>query len=237
MKIFVNQLSQSLNLAIRGFYKLIVAPIIYGKKDDYDAQRYWSDRFSKYGNSLKGVGHEGISEQENEKAYAEAAKVFVEVCSREKIDFAKARILEIGCGTGFYTQILSDLGAKDYLGVDITDVLFPKLQEKVPEFNFLQKDITTDLIEGEFDLVVMIDVIEHIVNESKFTSAMETIKKCLSKQGLFIIAPLVEVKRRELFYVNFWSLEDLEKRFINHQFSKLTPFRNGYILSIRKNDE
>ncbi|OKH40208.1 hypothetical protein NIES2119_04640 [[Phormidium ambiguum] IAM M-71] len=221
----------------RGLSKVIIGPIIYGRKDDYDAQKYWSDRFSKYGDSLKGPGHEGLSEQENEKAYQEAAQIFINTCLNSGIDLAKARILEIGCGTGFYTEILANLGVKNYVGVDITDVLFSKLKQKFPNFEFIQKDITTDAITGEFDLIVTIDVIEHIVTEDKFTSAMETIKSCLSSAGILLIAPLRKVQRRELFYLNFWSIEDLKLRFNGWDFGELIPFRNGYLICLKPQKE
>ncbi len=233
MKVLQQQIKHLISPMTRGLSKVIIGPMIYGRKDDYDAQRYWSDRFSKYGDSLKGPGHEGMSEQENEKAYQAAAQIFINACLNSGIDLANARILEIGCGTGFYTGIMANLGAKNYLGVDITDVLFPKLKQKFPNFQFIKKDITTDAISGEFDLIVMIDVIEHIVKEKKLNSAMQTIKNCLSDEGAFIIAPLRKAKRRELFYVNFWSPEDLKSRFDNWDFGKLIPFRNGYLLCLK----
>ena len=234
MKNVLKSLNYLLQRIMQGFYKVAIAPRIYGKKDDYDAQKYWSDRFSKYGLSLKGAGHEGISEVKNELAYAEAKNIFLNICSQENIDFSTARILEVGCGTGFYTQILSELGTQNYLGIDITNVLFPELKQMFPHFDFIREDITTGEIQGEFDVIIMIDVIEHIVNEDKFTSAMENIKCCLSDSGVFIIAPLLESNRqKKLFYVNFWSINDLKSRFKGYAFSEPVPFRNGYIMSIK----
>jgi 2-polyprenyl-3-methyl-5-hydroxy-6-metoxy-1,4-benzoquinol methylase len=239
MKNTQSKIGNSLGLIQRGLYKTFIGSAIYGKKDDYDAQKYWSDRFSKYGHSLKGVGNEGLSEQENEKAYAEAAKIFIDVCQKQDqdIDFPNARVLEIGCGTGFYTQILSDLGVKNYLGVDITDVLFPELKQKFPHFHFIRKDITVDKIAKSFDLIVMIDVIEHIVNGSKFTFAMNNVKSCLDKQGVFIVAPILEASKRELFYVRSWSIEDINNNFQNYNIGELVPFRTGYISTIRKGNK
>lgn len=231
--IFSNLKTAPLGFVKRGLYKTMIGPIVYGQGDDYDAGKYWSERFSKYGQSLQGVGNEGISEQENERAYAEAAKLFLDVCHREHIDFQSARVLEIGCGTGFYTQMLYSLGVRKYLGVDITDVLFPVLRKRFSQFNFVKKDITIDKIEGEFDLIVMIDVIEHIVKHSKFTAAMKNIKSCLAPQGVFVVAPLAEVKRKELFYVNFWAVDNLQTEFTGHSFGGLVPFRNGYILTVK----
>ncbi|MBW4615765.1 MAG: class I SAM-dependent methyltransferase [Desmonostoc vinosum HA7617-LM4] len=215
-------------------YKLIMGPVIYGQGDDYDAGRYWRDRLSKYGKSIRGVGDESLSENDNHKAYAEAAKIFIDYLLKQNVDFNTARVLEIGCGTGFYTQILFDLGVKNYLGVDITDVLFPQLQQKFTDFKFIKKDITTDNISGEFDLVVMIDVIQHIVKESKFQSAMNQVKSHLSNNGVFLIAPLLKIKKRVMFYLSDWTIDNLKYCFQNDQVSEPVLFRTGYLIAVRK---
>lgn len=218
----------------RVLYKSIIGPLKYSKGADYDAARYWHDRFSKYGLSLKGAGDEGLSEKENEKIYAKAAKVFTDLCRKEGIDFQSARVLEIGCGTGFYTQLLHNLGVKSYIGIDITDVLFPDLRKKFPQFKFIRKDITSNNIRGEFNLIVMIDVIHHIVEKSKFSFATENVKNCLSANGIFIASPIMEAGKKHLFHVRFWPLEDIKQRFPGYIFGELVPFRNSHLLVIRK---
>ena len=125
----------------RALYKTIIGPLKYGEGNDYDAHKYWHDRFSKYGLSIKGAGDEGLSVQENEKMYAEAGKVFTDLCRKEGVDFQNVSVLEIGSGTGFYTQIFHDLGVKNYVGIDITDVLFPELRKKFPLFRGLRYNI------------------------------------------------------------------------------------------------
>jgi len=216
------------------FYKVIISPIVYGHGNGYKADEYWRDRLSNYGNSIRGVGDESLSEKDNQIAYTEAAQIFIDYCSKLNIDFTKANVLEIGCGTGFYTQILSDFGVKSYLGVDITDVLFPTLKDKFPGFNFIKKDITTDEIFGEFDLIIMIDLIQHIVEYSKLNSAMNQIKSRLSNSGIFIVAPLLKKKKRIMFYLIDWSMDNLKSCFYDGKFGELVPFRTGCLLSVRK---
>lgn len=218
----------------RAIYKTVIGPLKYGRGNDYDAARYWHDRFSRYGQSFKSVGHEGLSEEENEKMYKEAADVFKAACARGGIDFASANALEIGCGTGFYTQLLYDMGVRRCTAVDITDAFFPELTKKFPKFSFLRKDITSDKIEGEFDLVVMIDIIEHIVDEAKLTSAMENVKECLSDNGIFVIAPIMDSSKRQFFHMRSFTLEDIKQRFAGYSFGELIPFRLGSLLLIRK---
>jgi SAM-dependent methyltransferase len=228
------QVRHLFNFVKRALSKKTFGPLKYGKGSDYDALKYWEDRFSKYGHSLKGVGHEGLSEAENKKMYAEAAEVFTSICREERIDFQSVNALEIGAGNGFYTQLLHELGIKSYVGVDITDVLFPELRKKFPHFGFVRKDICSDRIEGKFDLIVMIDVIEHIVTEPKLSFCMENVRNCLADNGVFIVAPMTATSRRSLFYVRSWALEDIQRRFPGYVFSEPVPFRSGFILVVRK---
>ena len=218
----------------RALFKTIIGPLKYGKGDDYDAVKYWHDRFAKYGQLLRGAGDEGLSEEENEEMYTDAAKIFTDLCLKEGVDFQSARAIDIGCGTGFYTKVLYDLGVKNYAGVDITDVLFPGLRKKFPQYRFIKRDISSDRIEGKFDLIVMIDVISHIVQESKLSKALENLKNCLSPNGIFIISPIIEASKRYSFYNLRRSSEDIKQRFPGYIFRELVPFRGNYILIIRK---
>lgn len=214
-------------------YKGVVYPIQYGKGKDYDAAKYWGNRFRKHGNSLIGVGDEGMSEEANRRMYEEAAQIFQRVVQKWYPRLDDARVLEVGCGSGFYTAILEKLGVKNYTGMDITDVLFPEFLGKFPKYKFVKGDVTSRPIQGQFDLIVMIDVIEHIVDRSKFSSAMRHIRNALADGGMFIVAPLFERQQRHLFHVCFWALRDIQNEFQQYVFSDPIPFRNGLMVTIR----
>ncbi len=128
----------------------------------YDAEEYWTSRLSKFGLGILGVGNKGLSVDENEKMYQEAKDVFLNLCAQEGIDFAESRVLEIGVGNGFYARILKERGVRRYLGVDITDALFDKLTPLFPGFELVKLDITQEKVKGDFDLIIMIDVTQHI---------------------------------------------------------------------------
>lgn len=214
--------------------KTIIGYLKYGKGKDYDAKKYWDDRLSTHGSSLKGSGVEGFSEKENKKMYLEFSKVLMYLFKKQEIDFNDVNVLEIGCGSGYWTQFLYDLGVKKYVGVDITDVLFTDLKKRFPNFNFIKKDITMEKINGKFNLILMIGLICHITTVAKFSFTMENIKNCLSKDGTCIISNILDKSKIRLFYMQYWSLEDVERRFIGYEFSKPVHFRDTCILAIRK---
>ncbi len=218
----------------RAVYKTLIGPLKYRRGNDYNAPQFWYDRFSRYRLDIKGAGDEGLSDEENKRMYEEGGRVFTDLCQKEGFDFSRIKVLEIGCGSGFYTDIFRKLGVKDYTGLDITDVLFPDLTKRYPLFKFIKRDITSDRVDGEFDLVVMIDVIQHIVTEERLSYAMDNVKRCLAPKGVFMVAPVRNVSRKHLFYVRSWSLDDMKKRFPGYTFDELIPFRSGYMLIVRK---
>lgn len=217
----------------RAFAKLIVGPLRYGRGGGYDAARYWDERFRKYGRCIKGPGDEGLSQQENERAYAEAGRVFRELIRAEGLDLTGLRVLEIGPGTGFYTEILRDLGARNLTGIDITDAMFDDLRARMPGFEFVAGDVAAGAIEGQYDLVVMIDVIEHIVEGRRLAAAMDNLRRCMAPGGRLLIAPLAARSRKYLFYVHTWTLEDVRAHFADCTIGRPVPFRAGHVVVIR----
>jgi 2-polyprenyl-3-methyl-5-hydroxy-6-metoxy-1,4-benzoquinol methylase len=222
------------SLIKRAVSKMILGPLKYKNQDDYNAQQYWQDRFKKYGFSLQGAGHEGMTEIENQQRYASAAKFFTELCIEQGIDFQNARVLDIGCGTGYYTKICNEMKVKDYTGIDITNVLLPEIEKKFPLYRFIQKDITEDEIHEKFDLIYMIDVIEHIVTQDKFISAMQNIKKCMTDKSVFIISPLVDRGKKLLFYLRMWTIQDVQQQFPGYNIKTIDNILDDYLLIIKK---
>ncbi len=218
----------------RLFSKTVTGPLKYKKGEDYDAAAYWRDRLGKHGSSLTGPGDEGLSEADNERMYEEAAKAFLEIARRENLDLPKLRVLEIGCGNGYYAGLFEKAGVSRYVGVDITDALFSRHAERFPQFVFKKMDATSDRIEGAFDLVVMIDVIQHIVTDERLSFAMQNIADCLAPGGALFLSPITPKGGKHLFYVRWWTLAEIKKRFPDFEFRDPAPFRYSSLLVVRK---
>lgn len=120
------------------------------------------------------------------------------------------------------------------MGVDITDALFPTLVKRFPDFKFIRRDVTSDLIDGKFDLILMIDVIEHIVSEEKLYFAMGNVQRCLAESGCFLVAPVVEKARHSMFHVRFWTLADIAGRLSECVVGATLPCPNSRLVIARK---
>jgi SAM-dependent methyltransferase len=221
----------------RGLYHAFIGRFKYARRADYDAQQFWQDRFERCGFSFESVTDEVHSEADNREREKAAKEKFLEYCRIQSVDLSSSRALEIGCGTGFYTRTLDESGVKEYTGIDITDALFAGLRERHPRFKFVKQDVTTEKILGSYDLIVMIDVIQHIVSDSKLRFAMQNIKGCLAENGVLIIAPLREITRTApfLYFLRLWSLDDVIQHFEDCEMGQPISFRNGEsIIAIKK---
>jgi SAM-dependent methyltransferase len=220
MSIFLKKLTRNPFKALELlFLKMFILPIKYGKKDGYKAHDYWRDRFLKYDQQMRAVGNEGLSEEDNRRERAKALEILDAIWPKIPMDLKHSKILEIGCGNGFYTDYLSRRGANNYTGLDITDVLFPGLKQRFPQFVFIKKDITAEPVGDRFDLVLMMDVIQHIVNKEKFGTAMQNIRASLQEKGVFIVAPITPSSKRYFFHVRSWPQESLGPFFPDADFS------------------
>lgn len=230
-----------LGTAANVWRKAVTDPLRYGAPPGtgstgaYDARRYWSNRFARHAESLRGPGDEGLSDEQNRREYAAAGAQFLGLCRSLPLHYAAANVLEIGPGTGFYTDLLRQLGVRRYTGLDIAGSLLPALSERFAGFAFAQADAAALPFApaaggpgpGAFDLIAIIDVIEHIVERRTLAAALGGLEGLLAPGGRLLIAPLMASSGRHLFYVHFWSQADVCACLPHLRLETVTPFRGG----------
>lgn len=199
----------------------------------YEPSEYWKERHSTYGMSMKGSGHKGKSEDQNIKDYDKAANII-----RKKYGkyFKDAHQLDIGCGNGYYIPTFLNLNIKTYSGIDITDVLFDNLKNKFPSLVFAKIDICKELptYVGKFDIITMIDVTQHIVDDYLFKFAMENIKQLLKPKASFIVTSWCEDQGKRTHYEYARDISAYKNIFKGYKFSKPVKFRDKWIFRVWK---
>ncbi|MEM4523361.1 MAG: class I SAM-dependent methyltransferase [Nitrososphaeria archaeon] len=106
--------------------------------------------------------------------------------------FCGSAVLEVGCGTGFYTEYCLQKGVKTYTGIDIAQISVYTLRQRYPYFKFIQADISLDIPSdiGDFDIVLAADVMFHIIPDRAFNQAIQNLLSHLKSGGLLIISDL-----------------------------------------------
>lgn len=167
----------------------------------YNPKEYWSKHLEE-NFSLNGVGFTQCGKSYNEYLYKMRKKVLERTISKHKIDVPNMRILDIGCGSGFYVDIWQQNGARYLTGIDITAISVKELSVKYSNFNFYEADITSptliqdlNLKEKSFDLITAFDVLFHMVDDDKFEQAIKNIAMMCSEDGLIFLTDIFPHKR------------------------------------------
>ena len=100
------------------------------------------------------------------------------------------RCLDVGCGGGYFTYELYRRGA-DVIGIDYSKYAIEFAKTRFPNIDFrIISAYDLDVLSPEsFDLVTMIDVIEHISDQHKVLSK---IHKILRQKGRLVISTDIE---------------------------------------------
>jgi 2-polyprenyl-6-hydroxyphenyl methylase/3-demethylubiquinone-9 3-methyltransferase len=105
-------------------------------------------------------------------------------CSRKPLEGKAA--LDVGCGAGLLAEPLTRLGAK-VTGLDASPELIAAAQEHARkaglEIHYRAGDLAE--LEGEFDLITCMEVIEHVADPAEFVKALA---RRLAPGGLLIMS-------------------------------------------------
>lgn len=174
-----------------------------GPNKTFDAGAYWRDRVVS-GSDLAIVGHRSMGLAYNAQIYErrlEALGRMLDEHAPRPVD--QLRILDIGCGSGFYTGYWSERGVRDYVGVDISSATIEHLAGQYPDYEFINADITaidTSALSGRapFDVITVFDVFYHIVDDARFAAAVRHIGELAAEGGLVLIMDQLSAQRYQL---------------------------------------
>jgi trans-aconitate 2-methyltransferase len=101
-----------------------------------------------------------------------------------------ARILEIGCGIGTFTQLIAaEASGSSLLAVDISPASIEMARDRLKHLGNVEcrvVDVIKDKLDGTFDTIVLPDVLEHIPLEQQ-PALFRKLKTCLSSGGRILI--------------------------------------------------
>ncbi len=75
------------------------------------------------------------------------------------------RLLEVGCGSGNNLAALATRGKYELTGADIAQEALDMARQRVPQAHLIPLDIEKEVLPGQFDLVLSLQVVEHILDD------------------------------------------------------------------------
>lgn len=165
-----------------------------------------------------------------EKPYYEKAKLYKQIIKMSPfwfltlvfpvvrhLNFKKKVVLDIGSGTGFYSEIMKRQHNK------VVQVE-PFLENLYNEDNVIKQDFLTANIDQTFDYITCIDVLEHI-NKSEIESFLLKINKLLKPNGRLIVKVPnssslagLESTFGDLTHISHFNLVSLESLMVQNSF-------------------
>ncbi|MCF6464918.1 class I SAM-dependent methyltransferase [Clostridium sp. Cult2] len=128
----------------------------------------------------------------------------------------KARILDIGFGTGILTKKLYDDGYEIY-GIDFSQKMIEIAKEKMPLANLIKYDFSKglpkEIKDNSFDYIISTYAMHHLKDEEK-NGFIEKLENYLNKDGKIIIGDIA-FRSRELLekckinYNEYWDDEEV----------------------------
>jgi 2-polyprenyl-3-methyl-5-hydroxy-6-metoxy-1,4-benzoquinol methylase len=147
----------------------------------YNNKQYWSTLVGNAMN-LKEVGWPQWTEAFNAARYQLTSQQTIATLQQLFADNPPATILEIGCGSGFWTNILCALyPTASYTGVDISAKSISKLTEKYKANKLVQfkhADVSSEADCNQllqYDLVICMEVLLHIKQDDAWQKAVQHI--------------------------------------------------------------
>jgi 2-polyprenyl-3-methyl-5-hydroxy-6-metoxy-1,4-benzoquinol methylase len=133
------------------------------------------------------VGEEEVWDNWNleacEKEVTQYRSSLLHAVVRRIKDFGRQpRILEVGCGTGWMSAVLSIYGS--VCGVDLSPKAIELASASCPEAEFHCGDFMTVDLQGSFDIVVTADTIAHVPDQPGF---IDRIASLMRPDGMLIL--------------------------------------------------
>lgn len=151
----------------------------------YKPQEFWEQRLSEQFD-LRGTGETALSLAYNKACYALRADVVSAALARAGVAPRGRRVLDVGCGTGFWTDYYVVRGA-EYTGLDIAQVSVDRLAERYPGQRFARADVADGVPGGPFDIVNVIDVLYHVTDDVRWQAALRHLAGAVSPGGLLLV--------------------------------------------------
>ena len=179
-------------MTVRG----VPAPLLY------QPSAYWEDRAQRFAG--EGAGLAAVCAYGMPEFYNRAIQLEQRLALRRWLDVRPGtRVLDVGCGVGRWSRLLAAKGAQ-VTGVDLSPTMIAQAQRRAAEegvaerCRFRVQDLSQLDAGGQFDVVLGVTVLQHILDTDLLRAALQRMTAHLAPGGRMILleaAPTGSVER------------------------------------------
>ena len=135
----------------------------------------------------------GSGQPEVRYRYSLMESALIETFAKYNVDLRQSNVLDIGTGLGHWIDFYTEINARSVMGIDFARLSIEILAKKYRNFrnvSLKQVDIGSSEIniEGKFDVINAIGIFFHIVDDSRFSQAIQNLRKVSHKDSILIVS-------------------------------------------------
>ena len=168
----------------------------------YQPSAYWEDRAQRFAG--EGAGLAAVCAYGMPEFYNRAIQLEQRLALRPWLDVKPGtRVLDVGCGVGRWSRLLAARGAR-VTGVDLSPTMIAQAQRRAAaagladRCSFRVQDLAKLELEEQFDVVLGVTVLQHILDPELLRAAVQGMTARLAPGGRMILleaAPAAPVDR------------------------------------------
>jgi SAM-dependent methyltransferase len=140
---------------------------------------------------------------------------------QEAIRHMEGRVLELGCGTGQFAEMIGERKDVRYLGVDYSKEAIAQAKFRNPGMNFLCEDVFKVYV-PIVDVIVMLELLEHIKEDIKLINKFQRGKK------LIFSIPDFPAENHYRCFKNTREIKDYYRRILFNEIKEFKLIKNKH---------
>jgi len=163
----------------------------------FDPGDYWERRHRVFHDSHKAVGHIGISDEANAQQYEVKLRLILDAIKRHAEPAKRRTLLDAGCGIGLLTRGFCEAGFA-VVGADFSTTAIERARSDGPDAEFFVSPLATLRFGRQFDVVVAIDVLLHVVDDEAWVQTVSALTRHLAEGGVLVVIDWFDDTARDL---------------------------------------
>lgn len=193
--------------------------------NEFDAHSYWESRHEKYAGDHRNVGNKTLTSQQNLEMITVKAALVSHRLGLHGIA-QNAKVLDAGCGAGAFSGLLNQAGFK-MTGVDGSPTAISQATA-TRKGRYLNKPVSDIDFSKEFDAVLCLDVLYHILEDAEWRASMKALCRSVSKEGILLIIESFDLEKSAAPHVKWRSLSDYETVLAHNDFEIIDNYVTKY---------